>query len=116
VFVEGALPAHQRTELCVQYEGCDRVNELHLQELDGFYLVERQAPAVHAASIDLLQVRVEPPRGKELFARLEVLGHERDLGQGSGDRRVRPKGRLDRRLRGCARHQGRRAHRFIPLE
>ena len=52
--------SHQRFQPRVEDERRDRVDELHLEHLDGRDLIEQQPPGVAAAQIDLLQILIEP--------------------------------------------------------
>ena len=59
---------HQRLEARVEDERRDRVDQLHLEQLDRRHLGQQQPPRVALAQIDLLQILIEPPFGKELPA------------------------------------------------
>ena len=66
---------HQRLQARVQHERRDRVDELHLEQLDRRDLGEQQAPRVALAQVDLLQILVEPAlRGRGRPARTRSSG------------------------------------------
>ena len=79
VFVRCRDFLHQRFQASVQNERGDRVDELHLKQLDGRNIGEAQPPAVDLAKVDLLKIAVELPGRKELFPALRVSRREGDL-------------------------------------
>jgi hypothetical protein len=64
---------HQRLQAGVEHEGRDRVDQLHLEQLDRATSAG-QAPAVAPAQVDLLQVLVELAFGKDALRAQQVLG------------------------------------------
>ena len=75
---------HQRLEPRVQHERRDRVDELHLEQLDGADLGERRRQLLRSRRSTCCRSCVELAAGKELrLRRVEVLGQQRDLRQSS---------------------------------
>ena len=92
VFVTGRLAKHQRLQARAQDEGRHRVDEVDLEHLGGRDVGEGQPPGVHAAQVDLLEVRVRPAGGEEVAAPRGVALGVGDLRQGrrSGDAEASP--------------------------
>ena len=68
VLVASGRPQHQRLQPRIDDERRDGVDELHLQQLDGRHVGEEQPPRVPSAQVDLLQILIEPPFGKQIAA------------------------------------------------
>ena len=80
------MPEHQGLEPGREDEGGDRVDELHLEQLDRGHLGEREAPAIVGAQVDLLLVGVERAAWEEVDAAGEgqILRGEGGLGEEGG--------------------------------
>ena len=74
VLVAPGSAEHQRLEPRVDDERCDRVDQLHFQELHRRHFVQQQAPRVAAAQIDLLQVPIELSAREQIHVSRRVVG------------------------------------------
>ena len=82
VLVRARRAHHERLEARVEDVRRDGVHELHFEQLGRFDLVHAQAPAVHLAQVDLLQILVETVRGEERLAAAVVLVQVATLREG----------------------------------
>src|SRR3954468_8467839 len=71
---------HERLETRVDDEGCDRVYQMHFQQLNGGDFGHQESPGVAAAQIDLLEILVEKPLWEEADFLFDLARQHRELG------------------------------------
>src|SRR5665213_1157582 len=84
VLVASGHAEHERLQTRIQEEGRDGVDDLHLEHLHGRHVCQQHPPRVRAAQIDLLKVRVQLARRKQIRTQKQFLRQERNHGEFRG--------------------------------